>query len=41
MKGQITLFDWDYEDCPKDFDLSQFMNPPEWGEEEGGKDDND
>ena len=40
MKGQITLFDWDYEDCPKDFDLSQFMNPPE-GEEEGGKDDND
>lgn len=34
MRGQITLFDWDYEDCPKDFDLSQFMNPPEG--EEGG-----
>lgn len=34
MRGQITLFDWDYEDCPKDFDLSQYMNPPEG--EEGG-----
>ena len=43
MEGQITLFEWSPEDCPEghhtdDFDLSKYMNPPEWGEEEGGKD---
>lgn len=34
---QITLWDWSPEDCPNqgtggcgpDFDLSQYMNPPE------------
>ena len=30
---QLTLWDWSPEDCPKqetgDFDLSQYMNPPE------------
>lgn len=33
MNEQITLWDWSPEDCPKqgtgDFDLSQYMNPPE------------
>lgn len=34
---QLTFWDWSPEDCPKqetgDFDLSQYMNPPEGKEE--------
>lgn len=33
IKGQMSLFEWASEDCPKEFDLSKYMNPPVYEEE--------